>query len=351
MANEYIDGVSPEQASEEYDREQDSHHIAPAEMNTQDFENTESTNQELTAESIANMSDEDLENLNVNDLQNLQTEQQETNPEIDSTNSTGEETPSEIAEKIDGMSDEEFRQFLTSEFRANGTDVKVEKAEDIRQLMQMGMNYQKKLGKIRPHLKAVKSLEQAGLLDESKLNQLIDIAQHKPEAISALMKEAEIDTFDLPDLEETPYTPENHMLSDEQYNLHEVVDNLKAEESGKKVLDNVMTWDDASKEEIFQNPALLNQLNEQVQSGLYDRAMSMIAQEEALGKIPANVSSIEKYDTVASYLMQLDAQQNQQNMQPTNNQRQVVGNNISNGSNHTHNPSKQSAGIPRNGRN
>lgn len=71
--------------------------------------------------------------------------------------------------------------------------------------MQMGLNYNEKMASLKPHMRISCSLDKAGLLDESKLNHLIDLDNHKPEAIAQLIKESAIDTYSLPDLEETPY--------------------------------------------------------------------------------------------------------------------------------------------------
>lgn len=202
----------------------------------------------LSVEDLGSMSDEDFEKHQHAIEAQLQNEeapvvlqeqiqvqeqpQQEIVPEqqpvqetpTEGTQEAPESTPNEQIEQPTSMSAEEFQKFLTSPFRANNADVQVDDPKDIRRLMQMGMNYQKKLGKIRPHLGALKSLEQNGLLDSDKLSFAIDLMNHKPEAIAQLIKESGVDTYSLPDVEATPYQAPNHIMDAKSVEFNEAVD-------------------------------------------------------------------------------------------------------------------------------
>ena len=74
---------------------------------------------------------------------------------------------------------------LLAPFKANGTDMQAQSVEDAIQLMQMGAGFHKKIAALKPAMKQVKLLEKHGLLDEDKLNYLIDLANKKPEAIQS----------------------------------------------------------------------------------------------------------------------------------------------------------------------
>lgn len=346
----------------------------------------------ITAEDIANMSEEEIDNLTLEELNsrnsNLSEEQVQdaiNNAADNSGNISNEnnqvqqgqqaqQVQQEQLEELKastGMSDADFRSFLTSSFRANNRDVQVDNPEDIRKLMQLGMNYQKKIGQIKPHLRVVKSLEQAGLLEDDKINELIDLAQNKPEAIASLLKKGDINTYDLPDIEETPYQPENHIMSEEQYVLDEIITDLSERESGKQVLGSITSWDDNSKSELYENPQLLNELADQVESGLYQDTMAIIERDRALGKVPEDLSTIEAYNIVATQLLNQESStynkpshwqnQNPYAQQPNQGsnysaqnapnpqleQNRVVGNNIQQGSANQGISQKQSAGIPQ----
>lgn len=263
------------------------------------------------------------------------------------TQEAPESTPNEQIEQPTTMTAEEFQKFLTSPFRANNADVQVDDPKDIRRLMQMGMNYQKKLGKIRPHLGALKSLEQNGLLDSDKLSFAIDLMNHKPEAIAQLIKESGVDTYNLPDVTDKPYQAPNHIMDAKTVEFNEAVDEANENEYGRTVLTNLKGWDDKSKEMIYDNPNLINTLSEQVQSGLFQDTMAIIQREQALGKIPSNVSMIEAYNTVATQLLNTD----EKYTKPShwggsyNPNKQVVGNNIQQPQN-IQQSGKYQAGIP-----
>ena len=256
------------------------------------------TTQEFSEEDILNMSDEEFSEVSITEIGkptqpnsiedntqvNQGTEQpaqqtQETQP-TDNTGSVNTETKSEEVLTPEMA----FYREVTTPFKANNTQVQIKDPKDAIRLMQMGLNYNEKMANLKPHMRILRSLDKAGLLDESKLNHLIDLANHKPEAIAQLIKDSQVDTYSLPDLEEQPYQVQDHMLSQQQVDFEETVNNISGSSYGSAVLQAVHKWDEVSMQTLFQNPMYLEQLTEQKETGLFDDTISMIKKGLALGK-------------------------------------------------------------------
>ena len=192
-----------------------------------------------------------------------------------------EEVKEEEEEESDGdepsatheVEEEDYKRILQP-FKANGGEVKVRNVDEAIQLMQMGANYTKKMQALQPNLKVLKTLEKQGLLDEAKLNYLIDLSKGDPKAVAKLVKEANPDWAHIDEDEE--YVPHNHQVSDTAIQLEQVLDQVESTPTGAKCIDVIGNhWDDGSKAILTKEPALIAQLNEQMQLGIFD----MIQQE------------------------------------------------------------------------
>lgn len=197
-----------------------------------------------------------------------------------------------------------FYAAVTAPFKANGQTVKLDNPDDIIRLMQMGLNYNDKMARIKPYMKAIRALNDANVLTEEKINHLIDLSKHNPAAIAQLLKQGEVDTYNLPDLETTPYQASNYMVSDQTLMFEDTVNTLSSYEEGKQVLNTVNTWDNGSLDILYQNPQYLEQMAEQFKSGLFQDTMSIITRDRALGKLPTNVPAVDLYNQVATQLLQ-----------------------------------------------
>ena len=221
---------------------------------------------------------------------------------VDNANQQGQQ-PTEVNQDLTKA----FHDMVTSEFRANGQQFKITDPKDVIQLMQKGLNYNEKMASIKPHVKILRSLDKAGLLTEDKINYLIDLNNHNPSAIAELLKQSNVDTYDLPDLEATPYVAENHMLPDQAITFEETLNELQGTDTGKQLLQAVDKWDDGSMGILYQNPFYLTQLAEQMETGLFRDTVAIIQRERALGRMPLDVPMVDLYNQVATDLL------NQQN--------------------------------------
>lgn len=192
----------------------------------------------------------------------------------------------------------EFHAKITAPFKANGREMKVENADEAIQLMQMGANYNKKMSALRPNLQLMKMLENAGLLDESKLSFLIDVAAKKPEAISKLVQDSGIDPLDISPEKAEGYRPTSYRVSEKSLALDEVLDDLKGSEHYARTLGFVAeTLDEASKQIVADNPKVLRNLHQHIADGVFDQVWAEVERQRTFNLL-SGLSDLEAYRQV-----------------------------------------------------
>ena len=192
---------------------------------------------------------------------------------------------------------------ITQPFKANGAEIQVKDPNDIIRLMQMGANYQKKMAQMKPNLKLIKMLGNNGLLDEAKLNNLIDISKKDPKTIAKLIKDSEIDPLDIDNDESNDYQPTDHSISDKEFELDTVLESIKDTPSFNKTID-VLTkqWDPKSKTIISDSPEIIATINTHMENGVYDTVNSVLQQQKTLGKLNG-LPDVEAYWQIAQQLL------------------------------------------------
>lgn len=187
---------------------------------------------------------------------------------------------------------------ITGTFKANGRDIKVGSVDDAIALMQMGANYNKKMAALKPNLKLMKMLETNGLLDESNIGYLIDLAKKDPAAISKLVTDSKIDPLDLSADEAGKYKPGNHQVSDQEMELDAVLSELESSPAYNKTLEVVSNkWDEASRSAAVKEPQILKVINGHIESGIYDRITAEMDSERTFGRLKG-LTDIEAYKQV-----------------------------------------------------
>ncbi|MDC3375249.1 hypothetical protein OAW27_00225 [bacterium] len=188
---------------------------------------------------------------------------------------------------------------VTAPFKANGVDMQVKNPDDIVRLMQMGANYQKKMSQLKPNLKLIKMLENNQLLDEAKLNNLIDLSKKDPLAITKLIKESTVDPLDIDKEAPVDYQPNNYSITDKEYNLDKVLDDIKGSETFDRTI-NVLTkeWDIESRSTISDYPDIIAVINDHMANGVFDQVNARLQQEKTLGKL-AGTPDVEAYRQIA----------------------------------------------------
>jgi hypothetical protein len=191
---------------------------------------------------------------------------------------------------------------VSEPFKANGTDMQVKDPEDIVRLMQMGANYQKKMAQLKPNLKLIKMLEKNELLDEVKLHNLIDLSKKDPKAIAKLIEESDIDPLDINKDVPTDYQPTDYTVTDKEYNLDAVLDEIKDSETFTKTI-NVVTkdWDIESKNTITNYPEIISVIDSHMNNGVFETVNAKLQQDKALGKL-VGVSDVDAYRNISEQL-------------------------------------------------
>lgn len=192
---------------------------------------------------------------------------------------------------------------LLAPFKANGREIQVDSVDDAIALMQQGINYNHKMAALKPIRRIAKMLENNGLLDENKLNRLIDIEKGNPQAIKQLIKQSKLDLDEYDPEEETEYSPSNYSSSEQEVELDDVIERIKHSPAYEQTT-NVITklWDDASKQKLAKSPQLIETLNHQISLGIYDRVATQVAKEQALGRLN-NLSDFDAYTQIGERML------------------------------------------------
>jgi hypothetical protein len=208
---------------------------------------------------------------------------------------TTEEVPVEIDYKK--VYEEVFKPF-----KANGKDMSVDSVEDVRQLMQMGANYNKKMAGLKPNLKLIKMLENNGLLDEEKISYLIDLNKHNPDAVKKLIKESGLDPLDVDINQEVSYKANTYNVNDKELELDAVLSEIKETDTFNTTIDIIGNkWDDGSKRVLLENPNVIKIINSHVQSGVYQTITTEVEKLRILGKLEG-LNDIDAYKAVGDAL-------------------------------------------------
>ena len=233
----------------------------------------------------------------VEDIQDAPTDEESVEEVKEEEEESNGDEPSATHE----VEEEDYKRILQP-FKANGGEVQVRNVDEAIQLMQMGANYTKKMQALQPNLKVLKTLEKQGLLDEAKLNYLIDLSKGDPKAVAKLVKEANPEWSQVDEEEE--YIPTNHQVSETAIQLEQVLDNIESTPTGARCIDVVGNqWDDGSKAILTKEPALIAQLNEQMQAGIFDKINTEVQHVRMFGGLVGK-SDFEAYRIVGAQMYQ-----------------------------------------------
>lgn len=219
----------------------------------------------------------------------------EAQPKVDSpTGSVAEATP-EVHEA--------FYKQIMAPFKADGRMIQLKSADEAIKLMQMGANYNRKMRDLQPHRKVLTMLQNNDLLDESKLSYLIDLDKRDPQAIKKLIKDAGIDPMDIDTSVEPTYVEGSHRVSDEEVDFNTAIQDLVSAEGGAETLQVIRDkWDQASKDVLWKEPAVMAAIHEQRKNGVYDLIEAEVDRRRLLGEIPSSVSFLQAYKLVGDEL-------------------------------------------------
>ena len=299
---------------------------------------------EAEEESVVEESEQEVENglqeeesneVEEEDVQQVEEEsEEESSDSVDSDeeetvqeDTTDTEISADTTDNVDESSEIDYKteyDELFKPFKANGRDMQIESIEEARTLMQMGANYNKKMAALKPNLKLMKLLENNDLLDQNKLSFLIDLNKKDPEAIKKFIADSGIDPLDIDTNQKANYQPKAYNVSDAEIELDSVLADIKDTATFSRTMDIIGNkWDEASQGAVVKEPELIRVINEQVDSGLYDRIMSAVERERVLGKLNG-LSDIQAYYQVGQQITAKEAQAKQPSQSISKSQPNIV---------------------------
>jgi len=303
-----IDTSKEEQTSEEVtseDEEVTPDKVDPYEETDESESNTEESDEEILEDEVADL-DEDtqLEDETLEDTVELESE------DTDATEDTNEATQEKDISQAKIDYEAAYKRIMAP-FKASKRMMQVDNIDDAIALMQKGADYHNKMKTLSPNLKIVSTLEKEGLLDQSKLNNLIDLSKKDPKAIAQLIKDSGIDPLDIDTDEEVTYKPNNYSVSDKEFKINQAIDDIRDTPSFDKTI-NILAkeWDNESKNLISDNPEIISIINDHVFNGVFDKVQSVVDTERALGRL--QVPDVVAYRQVAEHLQSQGALSNQQ---------------------------------------
>lgn len=184
-------------------------------------------------------------------------------------------------------------------FKANGKEIQVKNADEAIQLMQMGANYNKKMAGIKQQLPILKMLEKNNLLDETKLSYAIDLLSGDKAAIARLVKETEVDLYDIDEESGDAYVPSYKGVSDVEMALTNTIEEIRDTPDYERTIDIATNvWDTPSQQFIVNNPDVLKVINQHISAGIFDTVWEEVERLQALGNLPQHLNSLEAYKVV-----------------------------------------------------
>lgn len=223
--------------------------------------------------------------------------------EEDSAEKTSEETEKPDEDGADAVPLVDYKseyEKLMAPFKANGVDMQARSIDDAIQLMQMGAGFHKKMAALKPAMKQMKLLERNGLLEDDKLNYLIDLHKKNPEAIQKLLKDSKLDPLDIDLNQDTTYKPTDRKVSDKDLALDEVLDEVRETPTFQKTLNVVSKeWDESSQDRVASEPQIISIINGHIADGTFDAVTRRVDYERSLGRLKG-VSDYEAYERMGN---------------------------------------------------
>ena len=296
-----IDTSEEEQTSEEVtseDEEVTLDEVEPDEEAEAPESTTEESEEEISEDEVTDL--EESVPLEDETLEDAKEPESEDTDVTDNTETVVKEDTQETA----GVDFEDAYKRIMSPFKASKRMMQVDNIDDAISLMQKGADYHNKMKTLSPNLKMINMLEKEGLLSQEKLNNLIDLAKRDPKAIAQLIKDSGIDPLDIDNDVDVNYKPNNYGVSDKEFAINQVIDDIKDTPSFEKTISILQKeWDVESRKTVSENPTIISIINEHVFNGVYDKVISVVDRERALGRL-INIPDVEAYRMVAEDLQQ-----------------------------------------------
>ena len=203
--------------------------------------------------------------------------------------------------------------------------MQVRSPEDVIRLMQMGVNYSRRMQEMKPLRAQDQMLKSNGLNDPEKLNFLIDLSKGNKDAIKKLLQDHKIDPVDIDTTaDDKPYQANNYAGDPKDLAFDDAIKETMAAEGGRELISDInRDWDAVSKEALRDQPAIFQNILAQKSSGVYSKIKEELKYQRTMGFL-TDVPFLQAYHQVG------EAMQNAGVFGPTTTQdqpttRKVVG--------------------------
>ncbi len=229
-------------------------------------------------------------------------EKQTDEPEVESDDGITPTINTEEYEKY-----KRFYEHATGKIDVNGVSINgIDDPDKLLEIQQKWIESSAKLdelSKVRPILK---SLKENGLVDDpNKFGFAMELLNGNPEAIKVLLKEKEIDVFDLDldDVDPNKVESSKHYVSKSELEFNDFISESKAAKLEDQVADKIFKeWDDVSISEVVNDKTSRAIILDHMKSGWFDKIKEEIARQEIqdVSNVFRQKTDIEKYEIASN---------------------------------------------------
>lgn len=239
----------------------------------------------MTEDELYNLTDEELQKevFRIRQEENTQEQSVPTEEDLEPTevpdvDSSAPEVPDTtedpnvppLDESTTESKGEEVQAPTTYKIKANGLEYDFT-IDEMQMLASKGMDYTKKMQTIAPYRKTIDAIQENGITQDD-INLFIDIKKGNKEALATLVKNMNIDVYDLP-TEEINYTPTQYGKDESMLALQDTISRLRQEPEFERTHQAFLAMDENSKLAFVNNPSNLEGLHEDIKNGVYDVVM------------------------------------------------------------------------------
>ena len=161
--------------------------------------------------------------------------------------------------------------------KANGKEFEMT-LDELKQTASKGMDYLKKTTALKPYRTMIAAMEENKVSPED-INLLIDLKKGNKEAIAKLIKENEVDVYDLP--EANDYKPQEYRQSETALEMKEVLSTISKDAEFSRTSEIYATFDEQTKAFLNEDPSRIVGLHNDIKTGVFDKVLPL-AEKKAM---------------------------------------------------------------------
>lgn len=161
--------------------------------------------------------------------------------------------------------------------KANGKEFEMT-LDELKQTASKGMDYLKKTTALKPYRTMIAAMEENKVSPED-INLLIDLKKGNKEAIAKLIKENEVDVYDLP--EANDYKPQEYRQSETALEMKEVLSTISKDAEFSRTSEIYSAFDEQTKAFLNEDPSRIVGLHNDIKTGVFDKVLPL-AEKKAM---------------------------------------------------------------------